>query len=432
MWQTYRNAWRIDDLKKKMLFTLFIIVLFRIGTAIPVPFVDSSSMQEWFSGEGVQGSLLGYFNMLSGEAFSKATLFALGVSPYITASIVMQLLTIAIPALEKLQKSGPDGQAKISKITRYVTVALALITSFGYYTTMKNTRLDSGARILSDTGWFSMIVMLVAYTAGACVVMWIGEKIDEKGIGNGISIILFANITAGLAFKLILFYEYLGRETVFAIAALLMMIGIITLIVFISKSERRLPVQYAKRQVGRKMYGGMNTNLPIKVLMSGVMPIIFANAISSLPSTLALLVPNWEPFITKYFSPQRPDWGWIYVTIDFLLILAFAFFYISISFNPVEVANNLKKNGGTILGYRPGKPTADYIRKVLNRITLLGAFFLAFMSVFPILMSWTGSDSFRSLIFGGTSLIIIVGVALETTRDIESEITMRHYKGFLE
>lgn len=426
MWQTYKNAWRIEDLKKKMLFTLFIIVLFRIGSAIPVPFVDSKAMESWFSGEGVQGSLLGYFNMISGEAFSKATLFALGVSPYITSSIVMQLLTIAIPALERLQKSGPEGQAKIAKITRYVTVALALITSFGYYTTMKNNR------VLTDTGWFAMVVILVAYTAGACIIMWIGEKIDEKGIGNGISIILFANITAGLAFKLILFYEYLSRETFYAIAALLMMIGIITLIVFISNSERRLPVQYAKRQVGRKMYGGMNTSLPIKVLMSGVMPIIFANAISSLPSTLGLLIPKWEPFFTKYFSPSSSEWGWIYVIVDFLLILGFAFFYISISFNPIEVANNLKKNGGTILGYRPGKPTADYIRKVLNRITLMGAFFLAFMSVFPILMSWTNSASFKSLIFGGTSLIIIVGVALETTRDIEGEITMRHYKGFLE
>ena len=426
MWQTYRNAWKIDDLKKKMLFTLFIIVLFRIGSAVPVPFIDGAAMREWFSSEQVQGSLLGYFNLISGDAFAKATLFALGVSPYITASIVMQLLTIAIPALEKLQKSGPEGQAKISKITRYVTVALALVTAYGYYTTIKSNQF------LADTGWFSLIVILISYTAGACLVMWIAEKIDEKGIGNGISIILFANITAGLAFKLLAFYEFLGDETIWAISALLMMVGIITLIVFITKSERRLPVQYAKRQVGRKMYGGMNTNLPIKVLMSGVMPIIFANAITSLPSTLALLKPDWEPFITTYFSPARPDWGWIYVTVDFVLILAFAFFYISISFNPIEVANNLKKNGGTILGYRPGKPTADYIKKVLNRITLLGAFFLSFMAIFPILMSWTGSSSFKTLIFGGTSLIIIVGVALETTRDIESEITMRHYKGFLE
>ncbi|PKM62267.1 MAG: preprotein translocase subunit SecY [Firmicutes bacterium HGW-Firmicutes-21] len=432
MWQTYRNAWKIDDLRKKLLFTLFIIILFRIGSAIPVPFISSTAMQEWFSDDAVQGTLLGYFNMLSGDAFSKATLFALGVSPYITASIVMQLLSIAIPALEKLQKSGPEGQAKISKITRYVTVVLALITAYGYYTTMRTARLPSNLPILIDTGWFALLVILVAYTAGACLVMWIAEKIDERGIGNGISIILFANITAGIAFKILALFKLLTVETVAAIAAFLMMIGIITLIVFITKSERRLPVQYAKRQVGRKMYGGMNTNLPIKVLMSGVMPIIFANAITALPSTLSLLIPSWSDFISKYFSPQKADWGWIYVSVDFLLILAFAFFYISISFNPMEVANNLKKNGGTILGYRPGKPTADYIKKVLNRITLIGAFFLSFMAIFPILMSWTGSDSFKTLIFGGTSLIIIVGVALETTRDIESEITMRHYKGFLE
>jgi len=262
--------------------------------------------------------------------------------------------------------------------------------------------------------------------------MWIAEKIDERGIGNGISIILFSSITAGLANKLLSIFKLVPRTPIPSIAAVLMMVFIISSIVFFTNSERRLPVQYAKRQVGRKMYGGMNTNLPIKVLMSGVMPIIFANAITTLPQTLGLIIPSWKGFTDKYFSPNQPDWGWIYVVVNFVLILAFAYFYISISFNPIEVANNLKKNGGTILGYRPGKPTADYIQKVLNRITLIGAFFLSFIAIFPILMSWTQYDAFRVLVFGGTSLIIIVGVALETTRDIESEITMRHYKGFLE
>lgn len=432
MWQTYKNAWNIDDLRKKMLFTLFIIIIFRVGSAIPVPFIDSQALQSWFSGDAVQGTLLGFFNMMSGEAFSRATLFALGVSPYITASIVMQLLTVAIPPLEKLQKSGPEGQKKITKITRFVTLALSLITAYGYYLTMKTTKVEGSASILLDTSLFALFVIILSYTAGACLVMWIAEKIDERGIGNGISIILFSSITAGLANKLLSIFKLVPRTPIPSIAAVLMMVFIISSIVFFTNSERRLPVQYAKRQVGRKMYGGMNTNLPIKVLMSGVMPIIFANAITTLPQTLGLIIPSWKGFTDKYFSPNQPDWGWIYVVVNFVLILAFAYFYISISFNPIEVANNLKKNGGTILGYRPGKPTADYIQKVLNRITLIGAFFLSFIAIFPILMSWTQYDAFRVLVFGGTSLIIIVGVALETTRDIESEITMRHYKGFLE
>lgn len=426
MWQTYKNAWSIADLKKKLLFTLFIIILFRVGARIPVPFVDSEALKAWFSNNNAESSLFGYFNMLSGDAFANATLFALGVNPYITSSIVMQLLSIAIPALEKMQKSGPEGQAKISKITRYVTLLLSLVTAFGYYATIKQ------ANFLFNTGWFAETIIIASYTAGSCLVMWIAEKIDERGIGNGISIILFASIAAGLAIKITGIFELITKEPIAVIASLLMMLGITTMVVFISKSERRLPVQYAKRQVGRKMYGGMNTNLPIKVLMSGVMPIIFANAITMLPQTFALIIPSWKDTITKYFSPSKPDWGWMYVLVTFLLIIAFAYFYLSISFNPIEVANNLKKNGGTILGYRPGKPTADYITKVLNRVTLLGAFFLSFLAIFPILMSWTGYNSFSILIFGGTTLIILVGVALDTTRDIEGEITMRHYKGFLE
>ena len=426
MWQTYKNAWNIEDVRKKMIFTLVIVVLFRLGSAIPVPFIDSSVWQNWFNNETVQGSFLEYFNLLSGEAFSKATLFSLGVNPYITASIVIQLLTVAIPALEKMQKSGPEGQATIQRITRITTLALSLLTSYGYYLTMKNYNA------ITDTGFFALLVILLSYTAGSCLVMWIGEKIDEKGIGNGISILLFANITSGLTVRILRIFKLFTEDTIAVIAALVMMLAIITLIVFFSESERRLPVQYAKRQVGRKMYGGMNTNLPIKVLIGGVMPVIFANAITTIPQTLAIIFPSWESAINKYFTASSPSWGWLYVLVNFVLIIGFAYFYNSISFNPVEIANNLKKNGGTILGYRPGKPTADYIQKVVNRITLIGALFLSFIAIFPILMSWTGEMAFELLIFGGTSIIIIVGVALETTRSIESEITMRHYKGFLE
>lgn len=426
MWQIYKNAWSIEDIRRRMLFTLLIILVFRIGSAVPVPFIDSQVWQNWFNNETVKGSFLEYFNMLSGDAFSKATLFSLGVNPYITASIVIQLLTIAIPSLEKLQKSGPEGQDKISKITRYTTLGLSLLTAYGYYLTMK-----SYSAIVS-TGIFEMLVIIIAYTAGSCMVMWIAEKIDEKGIGNGISILLFVNITAGLTVRLLEVFMLITKDTIAVIASIIMMLAIVTAIVFFSESERRLPVQYAKRVVGRKMYGGMNTNLPIKVLLGGVMPIIFANAITTVPQTLAIIIPSWKNTITKYFSPSSPDWGWMYVLINFVLIIAFAYFYNSISFNTVEIANNLKKNGGTILGYRPGKPTADYIQKVVNRITLIGALFLSFVAIFPILMSWTGEMAFQLLIFGGTSIIIIVGVALETTRAIESEITMRHYKGFLE
>ena len=372
--------------------------------------------------------------MLSGYAFSQGTLFALGVSPYITASIVIQLLTIAIPALERLSKSGPEGQAKISKITRWITVVLAVITGYGYYITINNSYPG-----LIAEGTFPAIVIVACLTAGASLVMWTGEQIDEKGIGNGISMILFANIVSRGAQLFSTMYalieEGFKTETAFSsiiwvLVAILMMLLIITMTVFFSNSERRLNVQYAKRQVGRKMYGGMSTNLPIKVLMSGVMPIIFANAIVMMPATLAMIFPKWEAGVNEYFSTgsKYP----FYVITLFVLIIAFAYFYLSISFNAVEVSNNLKKNGGTILGYRPGKPTSDYIKKVVNRVTLMGAVFLSFMAILPVLLAWTGKDALTYLVFGGTSMIILVSVALETTRQLESEITMRHYKGFLD
>ncbi len=425
MFRVFGNAWKVPDLRKKILFTIMVIVLYRIGSAIPVPYVDGDALSKTM--EAASGTLLGYFNMLSGSAFAQGTLFALGVSPYITASIVIQLLTIAIPALERMSKSGPEGQAKISAITRWITVALAVVTSYGYYLTIKNQGLVEG-------GAFEMIVIIASLTAGASIVMWTGEQIDEKGIGNGISMILFANIVSSGATMFSAMYQLLkeafASQIFWVILAILSLLLIVTLTVFFSNSERRLNVQYAKRQVGRKMYGGMSTSLPIKVLMSGVMPIIFANAIVMMPATLAMIFPKMQNWVNKWFSTssEYP----FYVLVMFILIIAFAYFYLSISFNTVEVANNLKKNGGTILGYRPGKPTADYIKKVVNRVTLIGAFFLSFMAIFPVLLAWTGQPALSYMVFGGTSMIILVSVALETTRTLESEITMRHYKGFLD
>lgn len=426
MFRVFGNAWKIPEIKKKILFTALIIVLYRLGSAIPVPYINGAALSSMMDQAGE--TLLGYFNLLSGEAFSQGTLFALGVSPYITASIVIQLLTIAIPALERMSKSGPEGQEKLQKITRYVTIALAAITGYGYYITIKSNY----SNLVMDH-WFAGVVIVACLTAGALLVMWTGERIDEKGIGNGISMILFANIVsrgAPLLLRMIALLKIGGMQYLYVFLAVAVLLLIIVLTVFFSNSERRLNVQYAKRQVGRKMYGGANTTLPIKVLMSGVMPIIFANSVVMVPATLALIIPSWQSGIEKYFSSssQYP----FYVLTLFVLIVAFAYFYLSISFNTVEVANNLKKNGGTILGYRPGKPTADYVKKVVNRVTLIGSFFLSFMAIFPVLLSWTNIDAFRVLVFGGTSMIIIVSVALETTHVLESEITMRHYKGFLD
>ncbi len=427
MFQTFQNAWKLPDLRKKIIFTLMVLLLFRIGSVIPVPFVDSAALSELFSTDSE--SLLAYFNTLSGDAFSKATIFALSISPYITSSIIMQLLTIAIPALEKLQKSGPDGQKKIATITRYVTIGLAAVMAIGYYITIKSYN------VLFNEGIGAAIVIVISFIAGSAIIMWLAEKINDMGIGNGISVILFASIVSRGPTMLINSIANINSGSLkwwlFALTVLVMGI-IIIFVVFMTNAERRLPVQYAKKVVGRKMYGGMSTHLPIKLNMSGVMPIIFANAIVALPATLKLIFPPssdttlWAKFINA-FSSTKP----IYSILLFVLIIAFSYFYLLISFNPVEVANNLQKNGGTILGYRPGLPTANYIRKVLNRITLIGAFFLGIIAVFPAVLAAI-NPSLSYIAFGGSSLLIVVGVAIETTRDLESQITMRHYKGFLD
>jgi len=431
VFKIFKNAWSIPEMRSKMIYTLVIVLIYRLGAVIHVPFTDYEMMEAQFS--TADGNLFAYLNILSGDAFSKATLFALSISPYITSSIVMQLLTIAIPPLERLSKSGEEGQKKITQITRFVTIALGFLTAFGYYMYMKNYGF------LTERGntVFGAFVIILCYTAGSALIMWLAEKINEHGIGNGISIILFANIIASTAAGVVSIASYAISDAwnfvlvevigFFAIAA-------IAFVVFITNSERRLPVQYAKKVVGRKMYGGQSTNLPIKLNMSGVMPIIFANSIVALPSTIELLVQNLikkDGFWDKFFDVFAYD-SWLYAILFFILIIAFSYFYILISFNPVEVANNLKKNGGFIPGYRPGKPTSDFITKVLNRITLIGALFLGVIAVVPLIVNILSKTSLGSLAFGGSSLLIVVGVILETTREIEAQITMRHYKGFLE
>ncbi|HPU17353.1 MAG TPA: preprotein translocase subunit SecY [Bacillota bacterium] len=422
------NAFKTPDLRKKILYTFFILLIYRIGVAIPVPYIDAYN----FSGilESNAGSMFEYLNLLSGSAFSMATLFALGISPYITSSIVMQLLTVAIPALERLQKEGPEGQKKIAQITRYVTVALALITSYGYYMMLSKYGL------LTVEGFFPAIIIVTCYCAGSAIVMWLGERINEKGIGNGISIILFANIVSGSFDAVTTIRNYFGKHTLMGyltpIIAIIIGIAMIYFIVFITESERRLPIVYAKRVIGRKMYGGQNSNLPIKLNMSGVMPVIFANSILAIPATLAMIItPKDGSFWDKTVNFLSSN-SWFYPFILFVLIIAFGYFYITISFNPIEVANNLKNNGGSIPGIRPGRPTAEYITRVLNKITLIGSLFLSVVAIAPIIANIITDHAISGIAFGGTSLLIVVGVALETARDLAAQMSIRGYRGFLQ
>ncbi len=427
MFKTLANAWKIADLRKKILFTLLIILLYRVGVAIPIPYLSSNVLEsiDMFS-EGI----FQYLNLLSGNAFSQATLFALGVSPYITSSIVMQLLTIAIPALEKLAKDGQDGQKKITQITRYVTVGLALITAIGYYMLLKN----NGA--LVDDSFFAAVVIVSCYCAGSSLVMWLAEKVNEFGIGNGISMILLANIVSSGPALVGSIWNYITSGTVkgpiIAAVSLIIGLGMVVFVIFMHDSERRLPVQYAKKVVGRKQYGGQSSNLPIKLTMTGVMPIIFANSIITIPATIAMFFPPkdgsfWQKVISLFGAGS-----WFYALLTFVLIIAFAYFYAAISFNPIEIANNLKKNGGFIPGIRPGKPTADYITRIVNRIVLIGAIMLGIIAIVPMIANIISGNQMSALAFSGNSIIIVVGVILETVREIESQMTMRHYKGFLE
>ena len=424
MLQTLRNAWKIEELRKKILFTLVIILLYRLGNAIPVPYVNVAALQFYFT--QLQNTVLGLYNVMSGGAFSTATIFALSIQPYINASIIIQLLCIAIPALERLSKEeGEEGRKKIASITRYATVGIGLLMGFAYYMLMKNNNLlDTSAR---DSVWAAIIIILT-FTSGSALIMWLGEQITEFGVGNGISIILFASIISRFPNSVITTIQNVVNGSLTWWAALLVFLGalaLIVLIVFVNDAERRIPVQYAKRVVGRKMYGGQSTHLPMKVNMSGVMPIIFASSISSIPATIA-----------AFTGHQNSAWAKTntipYAIIYLLLIIFFAYFYSTIQFNPIEVANNLKKNGGYIPGFRPGKPTSEFIQKVLNKITLFGAIYLGIIAITPILVShFSNAAALTGLSLGGTSIIIVVGVALETVRAIEAQMLMRNYKGFL-
>ena len=429
MFKTIVNAWKTVDLRKKILFTVLIVLLYRVGTAIPVPFLNAQVLSSSLLSS--QGSLFQYLNILSGGAMSQATLFALGVSPYITASIVIQLLTIAIPYLERISKEGEEGQKKLNQLTRIATVVLGLVTSFGYYKLLENNNA------ITNKGVFPAFVIILSYCAGSSLVMWLAEKINENGIGNGISIILFANIVSRLPSMIHnLWSAYLtsgnAGKIILGIGVIIVSLAATALIVFITDSERRLPIQYAKKVVRRKMYGGQSSTLPLKVNMTGVMPMIFANSIVSIPATIQMFVnPKQGSFWAGFFNLFGTD-GWLYAALTAILIVAFAYFYVTISFNPIEVANNLKKNGGFIPGIRPGKPTSDYITKVLSRITLIGALFLVVIAVVPLVANIISGAKLSSLAFTGSSIIIVVGVVLETAREIESQMTMRHYKGFLE
>lgn len=423
MLQTMRNAWKIDDLRKKILFTLVIILLYRLGNAVPVPYVDISALGQYFN--QMQNTVLGLLNVMSGGAFSSATIFALSIQPYINASIIIQLLTIAIPALERMSKEeGEEGKKKIASITRYTTVAIGLIQGFAYYWMI----MKSGFLTADGSGVWAAIVIILTFTSGSALIMWLGEQITEFGIGNGISIILFASIVSRFPTSLYRMVTNAVNGTVAWWIDVLLLLGalaMIVLIVLINDSERRIPVQYAKRVVGRKMYGGQSTHLPMKVNMSGVLPIIFAQSIASLPATIAAFTGHSD-------SAWASTTSILYAIIYFLLIIFFAYFYSTIQFNPVEVANNLKKNGGYIPGFRPGKPTSEFIKKVLNKITLFGAIYLGIIAVVPILIShFSASAALSGISLGGTSIIIVVGVALETVRALEAQLLMRNYKGFL-
>ena len=424
MLQTLRNAWSIPELRKKIIFTLFILLIYRVGNVIPVPFIDVATLASYFDSV-LSTTIFGLMNAMSGSAFSQATVFALGIQPYINASIIIQLLTIAIPALERLAKDGgEEGKKKIAIITRCTTVGLGLLMGWAYYS-MLNNYSAQGFSIITADGFLPALVIVLAFTAGSAMVMWLGEQITEFGIGNGISMILFANIISGIPSMVGTLFTLVWWQ---ALIVLVGMAALILFIIFINDAERRIPIQYAKRVVGRKIYGGQNTNLPIKVSMSGVMPVIFAQSICSLPATICAFTGNTSGWwYDNVFSAN----SWIYAFMYFLMIFFFSWFYSTIQYDPVEIANNLKKNGGFIPGFRPGKPTAEFIQKVINKIVVFGAIYLGIVALLPI-VAGNLMAGVRNLAIGGTSVIIVVGVALETVKALEAQMMMRHYKGFLD
>ena len=446
MFQVFRNAWMDTQLRKKILYTLFIIVLFRLGSNIFVPFLDNSAISTMMGG----ASLLNYLDVMTGGSLGKGTLLAMSITPYINASIIIQLLAVAIPPLEKLQKEGEEGRKKLNTITKFTSLALAILQAIAFYFTLRNGYNDSNGvhtAILkygdvreANPDMFavvlSAIVIVACFVAGASMIIWLGDRINEKGIGNGISMILFAGIVSGLP-NAVTYFVSLCKENLanigFVLLAIVIFIAMVWFVIMMTNAERRIPVQYAKRVVGRKMYGGQSTHIPIKVAMSGVMPIIFAMSLMSLPQTILFFFgingtgdTFWDGFV-RLFSQSSP----LYAVIYFLLIIAFNYFYVSIQYNPVEIANNLKKNNGAIPGYRPGKPTSDFIYNSLNKITLIGAIFLGIVAIFPIILALC-VPSLQGISIGGTTILIVVGVALETVRSLESKIMMRHHPGFLD
>lgn len=426
MLETIKNAWRVAELRKKILYTLFIVFIFRLGSSIPVPFVDFRALAQVFEQQTSNGSLLSFMDVFTGGGLSNATIFAMGITPYINASIILQLLTVAIPALEHMVKDGgEEGQKKIASWTRYIAVLLGFVQGFSYYMLLKSWGL------LTETGVWAAIVIIMAFTAGTALIMWMGEHITQNGIGNGISIILFAGIISrgpSLATALVQLFK---TSAVIGILMILVALAMVVFIVYMSNAERRIPIQYAKRVVGRKMYGGQSTHLPIKVNATGVMPIIFASSILSLPATIQMF---WNPeagtvgaSIMSLFQQTSP----FYIALYAVMIFGFSYFYASIQFNPIEIANNLKKNGGYIPGFRPGKPTSDFIMKALGKVVFVGAIFLCVVALVPLIIGAFNSN-LRNVALGGTSVIIVVGVALETVKQLEAQMMMRHHKGFLE
>ena len=427
MLQTLRNAWKIPELRKKIIFTLFILMLYRVGNVIPVPYIDTLTLASYFDSV-LSSTIFGLYNAMSGSAFSQATVFALGIQPYINASIIIQLLSIAIPALERLAKDGgEEGKKKINMITRYATVGLGLLMGWAYYMMLTNYSA-SGLTIITAEGFLPAMVIILAFTAGSGLVMWLGEQITEFGIGNGISMILFANIISGIPGTVGTLFTMAWWQILIILVG---MAALILFIIFINDAERRIPIQYAKRVVGRKIYGGQNTNLPIKVSMSGVLPVIFAQSICSLPATVcAFMGINAESGSWWYDNLWSPN-CWMYAISYFAMIFFFSWFYSTIQYDPIEISNNLKKNGGFIPGFRPGKPTAEFIQKVINKIIVFGSVYLGIVALLPIIAG-NLMEGVRNLAIGGTSVIIVVGVALETVKALEAQMLMRHYKGFLD
>ena len=422
MFETFKNAWKIEDLRKKILYTLMMLLVYRIGSFIPVPGVDSSFIKNLID----QGGLLGFFDIMSGGAFGNFTIFALSVTPYINSSIIMQLLTVAIPKLERLSKEGEDGRKKIARYTRYFTVVLAFLQAFGI--TFGLAR--SAGALLQSNAWTYIIVSLTL-TAGTAFLMWLGEQITDKGIGNGISLIIFTSIISRAPISVVKLWNLAFRakaiHPAYLLVMMVFMIALIAGVIYIDQGERRIPVQYSKRVVGRKMYGGQSTHIPMKVNSSGVLPIIFAVSILAVPQTIAQFMSQDSGFVLwvqKWFTQDKP----IYAVLYALLIVFFTYFYTQITFNPVDIADNLKQYGGFVQGIRPGKPTSDYLMRISNRLTLVGAIYLALVAILPIALT---AITKVPMSFGGTAILILVGVALETTKELEAQMLMRHYKGFL-